>query len=136
MPYSLKIVAHDNYITTQELEEEGVDVNDREAVWEYGSKRAWELVDVEVEIIEETPPVKTLTVEIAKEFPTDKDSHDLREFTRIDDAAAESLSKLEGRLNLDGLTELSDAAAESLSKHKGKINCEDPKEWAEKFKSE
>ena len=39
--------------------------------------------------------------------------------TELSDAAAESLSKHEGKLDLPGLTELSDAAAESLSKHQG-----------------
>ena len=39
--------------------------------------------------------------------------------TSLSDAAAESLSKHEGPLALNGLTSLSDAAAESLSKHKG-----------------
>ena len=37
--------------------------------------------------------------------------------TQLSDAAAESLSKHQGYLNLSSLTELSDAAAESLSKH-------------------
>ena len=37
-------------------------------------------------------------------------------YTRIEDAAAESLAKRVGYLSLDGLTELSDNAAESLSK--------------------
>ena len=45
----------------------------------------------------------------------------LYEFTAIEDAAAESLSKHEGSLILFGLTELSDAAAESLSKHEGTL---------------
>jgi len=68
---------------------------------------------------------KVLTKEIAEQFSADEDSVDLNEFTAIEDAAAESLSKHEGEwtteawLLLDGLTELSDAAAESLSKHKG-----------------
>ncbi|MDA1165664.1 MAG: hypothetical protein O3B13_21415, partial [Planctomycetota bacterium] len=37
------------------------------------------------------------------------------------DVAAESLSKQNGYLVLEGLTSLSDAAAESLSRHKGKL---------------
>ena len=37
--------------------------------------------------------------------------------TSLSDAAAESLSKHKGWLNLNGLTSLSDAAAESLGKH-------------------
>ena len=39
--------------------------------------------------------------------------------TSLPGAAAESLSKCEGHLNLGDLTRLSDAAAESLSRHKG-----------------
>ena len=63
-----------------------------------------------------------LTKEIAEQFLTDEDSVDLDyEFTTIEDAAAESLSKHEGSLFLRGLTELSDAAAESLSKHEGNL---------------
>ena len=53
----------------------------------------------------------------------------------LSDAAAESLSKLEGSLDLDGLTGLSDAAIESLSNYKGNLNYQDPREWAEKFKA-
>ncbi len=68
--------------------------------------------------------------ELAKAFLDDPDNVVLSEATNITDGAAESLSKHQGDLNLDGLTELSDAAAESLSKHKGQINDEDPKEWA------
>ena len=60
---------------------------------------------------------KVLTREIAEEFLADADSVDLSEFTAIEDAAAESLSKYEGELNLRGLTELSDAAAGHLAKH-------------------
>jgi SAM-dependent methyltransferase len=62
-----------------------------------------------------------LTKEIAEQFVADEDSVDLEEFTAIEDAAAESLSKHEGTLYLEGLTSLSDAAAESLSKHKGDL---------------
>ena len=58
---------------------------------------------------------KVLTKEIAEQFLADYRSVDLSEFTEIKDAAAESLSKYKGWLNLDGLTELSDFAAESLS---------------------
>ncbi len=57
------------------------------------------------------------TKEIAEQFIEDE-SFDLGEFTSIEDAAAENLSKHEGNLSLDALTELSDSAAESLSKHK------------------
>ena len=69
---------------------------------------------------------KVLTKEIAEQFLADDDSVDLREFTTIEDAAAESLSKYEGGpddgdLWLNGLTELSDAAAESLRKNRGEF---------------
>ena len=60
-----------------------------------------------------------LTLEIAEQFLEDPDSISFGCYTSIEDAAAESLSKYQGNLNLYGLTELSDAAAESLSKHKG-----------------
>jgi TPR repeat protein len=45
----------------------------------------------------------------------------LNGLTSLSDAVAESLSKHEGGLHLGGLTELSDAAAESLSKHEGDL---------------
>ncbi len=70
---------------------------------------------------------KVLTKEIAKQFLEDEDSAvDLSEFTAIEDAAAESLSKHEGELYLDlsGLTSLSDAAAKSLSKHEDNLNLD------------
>ena len=44
--------------------------------------------------------------------------------TSLSDAAAESLSKHEGALDLSGLTSLSDAAAESLARHKGDLVLE------------
>jgi hypothetical protein len=56
-----------------------------------------------------------LTKEIAERFVADEDSVDLSEFTAIEDDAAESLSKHEGHLGLDGLTSLSDADVSSLS---------------------
>ena len=66
---------------------------------------------------------KVLTKNIAKQFLEDEDSAvDLGEFTAIEDAAAKSLSKHVGELNLSGLTSLSDAAAKSLSKHDGYID--------------
>ena len=52
-----------------------------------------------------------LTKDIAEEFLKDDQSVSLLEFTSIEDSAAESLSKHQGQLSLDGLTELSDAAA-------------------------
>ena len=61
---------------------------------------------------------KILTKEIAKQFLESVNLVALSEFTAIEDEAAESLSKHEGDLFLDGLTILSDAAAESLSKYK------------------
>ena len=63
---------------------------------------------------------KRLTTEIAEQFLADTYSVDLREFTEVDDDAAESLSKYEVDLNLKRLRSLSDAAAESLSKHEGR----------------
>jgi len=65
---------------------------------------------------------KILTKEIAEQFRKKKIEVQLDEFTAIEDAAAESLSKHEDYLNLDGLTSLSDAAAESLSKHEGTLS--------------
>jgi len=60
---------------------------------------------------------KRLTKEIAEEFLADgKRPTHLTAFTELDDEAAESLSKHEGWLCLNGLTSLSDAAAESHSK--------------------
>ena len=68
---------------------------------------------------------KVLTKNIAKQFLEDEDSAvDLGEFTAIEDAAAESLSKHEGDLYLNGLTSLSDAAAESLSKCEGELSLD------------
>ena len=55
-----------------------------------------------------------LTKEIAEQFLANEYSVAISEFTAIEDAAAESLSKHEGGLSLNGLTSLSDAAAESL----------------------
>jgi hypothetical protein len=47
---------------------------------------------------------KVLTKEIAEQFLGDNDSLDLSEFTAIEDAAADSLSKYEGDfVNLDNL---------------------------------
>jgi hypothetical protein len=46
---------------------------------------------------------KVLTKEIVEQFLSDEDSVDLWEFTTIEDAAAESPSKFEGDLLLDGL---------------------------------
>ena len=63
-----------------------------------------------------------LTKEIAQQFLEDEDSVDLAEFTSIEDAAAVSLSKVDGWLSLNGLTSLSDEAAESLGKVKGVLN--------------
>jgi len=55
-----------------------------------------------------------LTAKIAEQFLADEDSVDLSKFTAIEVGGAESLSKYEGELDLNGLTILSDAAAESL----------------------
>ena len=64
------------------------------------------------------PPEDLLTEEIAKQadFLTD-----LHKFSSIEDAAAESLAKRKGTLNLNGLASLSDAAAEALGKHQGTL---------------
>ena len=68
---------------------------------------------------------KILTKKIAEQLNSDEDSFYLTEFTKIDDDAAEVLSRfgfntIMQTIWLDGLTELSDAAAESLSKHEGR----------------
>ncbi|MFP6649103.1 MAG: hypothetical protein VB817_06565 [Pirellulaceae bacterium] len=65
---------------------------------------------------------KVLTRKIAEQLLADKKHLDTvvvlgREFTTIEDEAAESLSKHEGYLHLRGLTSLSDVAAKSLSKY-------------------
>ena len=60
-----------------------------------------------------------LTLEVAQEFLKDNDAVHLWEFNSIGDAAAESLAKHEGNLDLSGLTTLSDAAAKALGKHNG-----------------
>jgi len=57
---------------------------------------------------------KRLTKEVAEQFLADDESVDSREFTELDDEAAEILRKHEGHLNLSGLTSLSDSAAKSL----------------------
>ena len=58
---------------------------------------------------------KVLTKEIAEQFLADEYSVALGDFNKIQDAAAECLSKYQGtELYLEGLAELSDAAAESL----------------------
>jgi WD40 repeat protein len=67
--------------------------------------------------IEEAAAEKLLTGHDLLGWPLELDG-----LTTLSDAAAESLSKYEGRLHLDGLTELSDAAAEILSKYKGDLS--------------
>ena len=63
---------------------------------------------------------KVLTKEIAEQFLADEYSVALGDFNKIQDAAAECLSKYQGtELYLEGLAELSDAAAESLGKLQG-----------------
>ena len=62
-----------------------------------------------------------LTVEIAKQYLADADSVDTKQFTSIEDAAAEALGKHDGQLNLSGLTSVSDSQAEALAKHKGDL---------------
>ncbi|MEC8344544.1 MAG: hypothetical protein VXZ63_05325, partial [Planctomycetota bacterium] len=56
-----------------------------------------------------------LTVEIAKQYLADADSVDTKQFTSIEDAAAEALGKHDGKLNLSGLTSVSDSQAEALA---------------------
>ena len=68
-----------------------------------------------------TKPSKLLTAKIAAQFLTDRGAVALSEFTTIEDAAAESLSRYEGFLSLGGLTTLSDTAAAALSRHKGDL---------------
>ncbi len=48
----------------------------------------------------------------------------LNGLTSLSDAAAKSLSKYEGDLDLNGLTSLSDAAAKSLSKYEGDLSLD------------
>ena len=67
-----------------------------------------------------------LSKEIAEDF-LDLDDPEyfdiyIYKYTEIEDAAAESLAKYQGNLDLNGLTELSDAAAESLAKHQGDLH--------------
>ena len=77
-----------------------------------------------------------LTQKIARQFIAGK-VKSLEPFTSIDDAAAESLSKHQGTLDLRGLRELSDAAAESLSKHQGYLDLSTKlKDQIAKFKSD
>ena len=64
---------------------------------------------------------KELTLEIAEHFLINPDSIELSEFATLSDAAAESLRKYNGWLELN-VTSLSDAAAESLGKHKGYLS--------------
>ena len=59
---------------------------------------------------------KVLTKEIAEQFLADEDSVDLREFTEIEDEAAEVLAKSSSGLNLRTLRHLSDDAAGHLSR--------------------
>jgi serine/threonine protein kinase len=67
---------------------------------------------------EEREKKRTLTEAVANQFRAEEFVR-LYEFTKINEAAAVSLSKHKGGLNLNGLTSLSDAAAKSVSKHKG-----------------
>ena len=68
---------------------------------------------------------KRLTKEIAEQFLADDTSVDLRDFTVIDDEAAEILWVYEGeRLHLDGLTSLSDIAARDLREYSGSLSLQ------------
>ena len=62
---------------------------------------------------------QVITKEIAEQYLADHDSVPLYLFTSMTEAAAESLSKYQGNLNLEGLTEISEGVAESLSKNQG-----------------
>ena len=71
-----------------------------------------------------------LTKEIAEQFVADKYSVHLDQYNVIEDAAAESLSKHQGDLNLDGLTGLSVAAAESVAEVCRRIGLSAATSWA------
>lgn len=64
---------------------------------------------------------KVLTEEIAEQFFKQPYPDVTNEFSKIDDDAAELLSKCPGDLFLEGLEKISDASAESLSKHVGEM---------------
>ena len=64
---------------------------------------------------------KVLTKEIAEQFFKQPYPDVTNEFSRIDDDAAELLSRCPGDLFLEGLEKISDASAESLSKHVGEM---------------
>ena len=73
-------------------------------------------------ILKKASPKAWEILSTKKDVEIDDYVEDLSKLTTLSDAAAESLSKLQGSLSLNGLAELSDAAAESLSKHQGKID--------------
>ena len=64
--------------------------------------------------------VKVLTLASAERFL--KDGFNIRDFTQIEDEAAEALANHDGYLDLDGLTSLSDKATEALANHKGSLD--------------
>jgi len=71
--------------------------------------------------------VKVLTLELAERFL--KEGFSIREFTQIEDGAAEALANHDGYLDLDGLTSLSDspghiALAEKLAKQEGGLSLD------------
>jgi hypothetical protein len=70
---------------------------------------------------DEDAPGGTIDLELVERFLEEPHSSEWCNYTRIQDAAAEALSKVQDELNLDNLTELSDAAAESLSKLQGDL---------------
>ena len=113
--------------------------------WTKGLKKWVRLSDFKNLMSEE----KVLTKEIAEHFINDVNSVNLHEFTKIDDAAAEILSKFNGyqlsisavkelsvasaenlsnfigdEINLDGLTELNFAVAKRLSKFEGLLRLD------------
>jgi len=63
--------------------------------------------------------VKVLTLELAKRFL--KDGFNIREFTQIEDEAAEALANHKGGLELNGLTSMNDMAAEALANYEGEL---------------
>jgi hypothetical protein len=62
---------------------------------------------------------KTITKEIAQQFLKDSSCVDLRTFTKLDEKAAQVLSKSDGWLPLNGLMHLTEADAEGLAEFKG-----------------
>jgi hypothetical protein len=77
------------------------------------------------------PHLTQLSDAAAESLSKYEDDLYLEGLTELSDATAESLSKHQGDLWFNSLAKLSDAAAESLCKHQGKINQRVPKKWVE-----